>query len=272
MKAGFVRPSTSPWSSPVIYIPVPKPDGSIRLVVDYRAVNKLTPVDRYPLPRLHELLAQVGKAKFLSTLDLSQGYHQVPLDADSIPKTAFITTFGKFEYLRLPFGLVNAPAYFQRLMDQALEEDPAEPYIDDIAVADQTWEEHLTHLRKIFQICRQRRISLKKCKCRFGNGKLNYLGHQVGSGQILPQEAKVKAILDFPRPKTKKQMQSFLGLVGYYRSHIPDFSRRSAALSDQVQRKMPDKIAWTPPLTKTFNDVMQYKYLGRTSPSYSKPE
>ena len=107
LHAGFVRPSTSPWSSPVI--PVPKPDGSIRLVVDYRAVNRLTQVDRYPLPRLDELLAQVGKAKFLTTLDLSQGYHQVPLTEESVPKTAFITTFGKFEYVRLPFGLVNAP-------------------------------------------------------------------------------------------------------------------------------------------------------------------
>ena len=226
LSAGFVRPSKSPWSSQVI--PVPKRDGSIRLVVDYRGVNKLTQGDRYSLPRLDELLAQVGKAKYLSTLDLSQGYHQVPLDEDSIPKTAFITSFGKFEYVRLPFGLVNAPAYFQRLMDEALMDDPAQPYLDDIAVVDQEWKEHLAHLEKVFKICRL--ISLKRSKCSFGNAKLDYLGHQVGSGEILPQDAKIAAILGFPKPKTKKQMQSFLGLVGYYGAHIPNFSTRSAPL------------------------------------------
>ena len=255
LKSGYVRPSTSPWSSPVI--PVPKKDGGVRLVVDYRAVKKLTQVDKYPLPRLDELLAQVGRAKFLSTLDLSQGYHQVPIDDTSIPKTAFITTFGKFEYVRLPFGLVNAPAYFQRLMDEALKEDPAQSYLDDIALADQTWPEHLQHLRRVFQICRTKKISLKRAKCYFGNGKLNYLGHQVGSGEILPQDLKVKAILNFPRPTTKKSMQSFLGSVGYYRAHIPEFSTRAAPLTDLVQKKQPDRIKWTPELDKTFRDERQ---------------
>ena len=231
---------------------MPKKDGGVRLVVDYRAINKLTQVDRYPVPRLDELLAQVGKAKFL---DLSQGYHQVPLDDDSIPKTAFITTFGKFEYVRLPFGLVNAPAYFQRLMDKTLKDDPAEPYLDDIAVADETWEEHLEHLRSVFRIFRAKKISLKRAKCHFGNGKLDYLGHKVGSGEILPQEIKVMAILEFPQPKTKKQMQSFLGLVGYYRTHIKSFSTRAAALTDLVQKKQPDKIVWTPELEEIFKDV-----------------
>lgn len=140
-------------------------------------------------------------------------------------------------------------------MDEALKDDPAEPYLDDIAVADQEWKEHLDHLRAVFTICRSKNMSLKRAKCHFGNGKLDYLGHKVGSGEILPQQVKVKAILEFPQPKTKKQMQSFLGLVGYYRAHIRDFSARAAALTDLVQKKQPDKIVWTQELTEIFEDV-----------------
>lgn len=196
-------------------------------------------------------------------MDLSQGYHQ------NVPKTAFKTTFGKFEYVRLPFGLVNAPAYFQRLMDDTLKDHPGEPYVDDIAVADETWERHLKNLEEVFQIWRNKKISLKRRKCKFGNAKLDYLGHRVGSGEILPQETKVKAILEFPKPKTKKQMQSFLGLVGYYRAHIPDFSSRSAPLSDLVQRKQPGQDCLDSSAEQDFQGC-QEKHLGRTCACYPR--
>ena len=255
MKDGIVRPSHSPWSSPVMA--VPKQDGSVRVCVDFRAINKHTKRDRYPLPRIDELLAKVGKASFLTTLDLSKGYHQVPLTADTMPKTAFITQFGKFEYTRLPFGLVNAPAYFQRLMDQTLTNHPADAYIDDIVLADQDWNTHLANLESVLKLAREKNMSLKWKKCHFADAKLNFLGHEVGSGQILPQSIKVEAILDFPRPETKKNLLSFLGLVGYYRAHIPNFSSLSARLSDLTKRNQPDIIQWTEQLEKDFQDVKQ---------------
>ena len=153
--------------------------------------------------------------------------------------------------------LLNAPAYFQRLMDETLADKPAEAYIDDMAVADDDWDTHLKNLETILQVARSKNISLKWKKCHFGTAKLNYLGHQVGSGEILPQDLKVKAILDFPRPETKKQLQSFLGLVGYYRSHIPGFSGRSAKLSDLTKKASPDKIEWSEDLDAIFRDVRQ---------------
>jgi len=253
LQAGFIRPSQSPWSSPVI--PVPKPDGSIRLVVDYRKLNSCTATDKYPLPRVDELLAQVGQATCLTTLDLSQGYHQILLDDTTIPKTAFITSAGKFEFLRLPFGLKNAPSYFQRCMDKALQNHPATPYLDDIAIPNDSWDQHFKDLREVFQVCRKNCLSLKLKKCKFGNGTLNYLGHTVGSGKILPQDIKLEAILHFPQPRTKKQLQSFLGLVGYYREHIPNYSTRAASLSDLLKKTQPDKIKWTDALTTQFLDV-----------------
>ena len=255
MKDGIVQPSHSPWSSPVMA--VPKQDGSVRVCVDFRAINKHTKLDRYPLPHIDELLAKVGKASFLTTLDLSKGYHQVPLTADTMPKTAFITQFGKFEYTRLPFGLVNAPAYFQRLMDQLLTDHPADAYIDDIALADEDWNTHLANLESLLMMAREKTLSFKWKKCHFADAKLNFLGHEVGSGQILPQSIKVEAILDFPRPETRKNLLSFLGLVGYYRAHIPNFSSLSARLSDLIKKNQPDVIQWTEQLEKDFQDVKQ---------------
>jgi len=140
-------------------------------------------------------------------------------------------------------------------MDQTLVDHLATPYLDDIAIANQDWTEHLQHLKDVLQICRNKKISLKLSKCKFGNGTLEYLGHEVGSGQILPQKAKVEAITQFPKPRTKKQLQSFLGLTGYYREHIPAFSSRSAGLSNLVQKKAPDVIQWTPELEEQFLDV-----------------
>lgn len=164
---------------------------------------------------------------------------------------------GKYEYTRLPFGLVNAPAYFQRQMDQTLECQPAKAYLDDIVLADSDWDSHLANLESVLKLARNKHISLKWKKCHFATAKLDFLGHQVGSGQILPQEAKVKAILEFPKPKTKKNLQSFLGLVGYYRAHIPNFSSISACLSDLTKKSCPDKIEWTSELTKAFELTRQ---------------
>ena len=154
-------------------------------------------------------------------------------------------------YIRLPFGLINAPAYFQCLMDETLTGHPAEAYLDDMVLADNDWKTHLKNLESLLQLARKKKISLKWKKCHFATARLDYLGHRVGSGEILPQQAKVQSILDFPKPKN---LQSFLELVGYYRAHIPHFSTISASLSDLTKRRCPDLVQWTPELDKTFEE------------------
>ena len=205
---GIIRHSTSPWSSPIMA--VPKKNGDVRLCVDFRALNKVTAPDNYPLPRIDDLLATVSKAKYLTTLDLTKGYHQIALEPSTIPKTAFTSHCGKYEYVRLPFGLCNAPAYFQRCMDATFADISARAYIDDVIIATETWQEHSSVLSTVLHRCREKKISLKLTKCCFTSAKLDYLGHNIGSGSILPQTAKVDAILDFPIPQTRKQVKSFL--------------------------------------------------------------
>lgn len=156
------------------------------------------------------MTATVSSAKFLTTLDLSQGYHQIELTAETIPKTAFTAHCGKFEYLRLPFGLCNAPAHFQRCMDATLDDIDADAYIDDISIATDTWEAHLDILKQVFTRFREKNISLKLKKCRFSSATIDYLGSTIGSGSILPQHAKVQAILEYPQPTTRKQVKSSL--------------------------------------------------------------
>ena len=140
-------------------------------------------------------------------------------------------------------------------MDETLAGHPAEAYLDDIVLADNDWKTHLRNLESLLQLARKKKISLKWKKCHFATARLNYLGHRVRSGEILPQQVKVQSILDFPKPKTKKNLLSFLGLVGYYRAHIPHFSTISASLSDLTRRSCPDLVQWTPELDKTFEEV-----------------
>jgi len=149
---GIIRPSTSPWSSPALT--VPKKSGGVRLCVDFREVNKLILRDSYPLPLIDDLLKTVSSATYLTTLDLTQGYHQVGLDKDSIPKTAFTVHNGKYEYTRMPFGLSNAPPHFQRAMDETFSHLGVSAYLDDIVIPSNSWQEHLQLLRKVLDICK----------------------------------------------------------------------------------------------------------------------
>ena len=155
-----------------------KKNGDIRLCVDFWALNKVTAPDNYPLPRIDDLLATVSKAKYLTTLDLTKGYHQIALEPSTIPKTAFTSHCRKYEYLRLPFGLCNAPAYFQRCMDATFADISARAYIDDIKIATEIWQEHLSVLSTVLHRCREKKISLKLAKC-FTSAKLDYLGHNI---------------------------------------------------------------------------------------------
>ena len=227
---GVVQPSSSPWASPVVM--VCKKDGTHRFCIDYRALNSVTKADVFPLPRIDDLLDQLGEAHYFSTLDLAAGYWQIRVHPDSREKTAFITPQGLFEFCVMPFGLTNAPSVFQRLMQRVLaglnpDEGPdfVTVYLDDILVFSRTMEDHLMHLGQVLERVEQAGLKLKPAKCRFARQEVEYLGHLVTPQGLMTNDRLVFAVQDFPRPENVHDVRRFLGLASYYRRFIPHFSR-----------------------------------------------
>ena len=200
----IIRPSNSPWAASIVL--VAKKDGTRRMCIDYRRLNKVTVKDPYPLPNIEELISTLGASTFITTLDLSKGYYQVPVKPEDIPKTAFVTPKGKYEFLTMPFGLVSAPSIFQRLMDEVLDgiQEHTLAYLDDIIIHSKIWEDHLAHLEEVFSRLRKAGLTIKEKKCTFASGSCDYLGYVVGSGTVRPISAKVAAIRDYAAPQTKK--------------------------------------------------------------------
>ncbi|XP_078234835.1 uncharacterized protein LOC144583831 [Pogona vitticeps] len=257
LRENIIVPSSSPWSSPIVL--VDKPDGSIRFYVDYRKLNRVTTPDAYPMPRLDNLIETIGGCRFISSLDLVKGYWQLRIDPRDQEKTAFCSPFGLYEFRVLSFGLRNAPATFQRLMDQTLAglSDFTVAYIDDIGIFSNTWEDHLIHLELVLQRLSAAGLTVKASKCQLGSPEIKYLGHMVGGGMIKPLEAKIEAVRDWPRPNTKKKVKSFLGLVGYYRKFIPRFSEIAAPLTDLTRKKADDRIPWTSDCEAAFQRLKE---------------
>ena len=168
------------------------------------------------MPLIEDLLDQVGQAVYLSKLDLTKGFYQIPLEAHDRDKTSFCTPWGKFRFTRMPFGLQNAPATFQRMMHDVLrgQEEHAASYIDDILVYSLNWEEHIAHIKAVLEALRQSGLTAKPAKCQWGSSKLEYLGHIVGEGKVEVPQARVKAIKEFKCPETIRQLQAFLGTTG----------------------------------------------------------
>ena len=256
MSTGIITASTSPWASPIV--PVPKPNGDVRMCIDYRQLNAVTQPDVYPLPRIEQLLDDVSKARYITTLDLTQGYYQFPVHPEHQSKTAFVTPTGKWEFTRMPFGLKGAPATFQREMDTLFQDQPGlSAYIDDVAIYSQTWAEHLQHLKTALTLLREKGLTAKISKCKFARETVDFLGHVVGGGQLRPQQAKVQAIANIPAPTTKKQLQSFLGSTGYYRKFIANYSTIAADLSDLTRKAEPNKLVWRPAHQEAFLKLKQ---------------
>ena len=226
---GVIQPSSSPWASPVVI--VRKKDGSHRFCVDHRALNQVTKTDTYPLPRINDLLDQLGKCRFFSTPYLASGYWQIRAHADSQEKTAFVTPRGLYEFRVMPFGLTNAPAVFQRLMDQVLiglnPEDGTDfvsVYIDDIVIFSETLEDHLRHISLILERILKFQLKLKPTKCKFIRREVEYLGHLVTPDGLKTNPRIVDSIRQFARPTNVSELRLFLGLDSNYRRFIHQFS------------------------------------------------
>ncbi len=252
---GVIEPSSSEWSSPIVL--VPKKDGTLRFCLDFRKLNSVSKFDPYPMPRVDELVERLGRAKFLSTLDLCKGYWQVPLDPACKEFTAFRTPFGHFQFRVLPFGLHGAAATFQRMMDQVLRgtEDYAAAYLDDIVIFSQSWEEHLEYLKEVLTRIKAAGLTIRPDKCALAKPETQYLGFVLGHGVIRPQVGKVEAIKTAGWPETKKQVRAFLGLIGWYRKCIPNFSARAITLTNLTKKTQPNKLIWTEDCEKAFNDL-----------------
>ena len=203
LECGIIEPSTSGWSSPLVT--VKKKDGSLRLCVDYRRLNWVSKMDAYPILRVDDLTDKVSEAPFITTLDLTKGYWQVPVAVQDREKAAFSTPYGLFQFSRMPFGLQGAPATFQRMIDKILNQmgDFASAYIDDVIVYSRTWQEHLNHMKAVLSKIQQSGLTLKRKKCRFAMLECVYVGHLVGSGRVCPEDIKVEAIRNFEQPTTK---------------------------------------------------------------------
>ena len=241
LEAGVIRNSHSSWSAPIII--VPKGDGGKHLVIDYRALNKVTRKFVWSMPKVEDIFSQLDGVKYFSTLDLRAGYHHIRLTKDSIPKTAFTSPFGKYEYVKVPFGLAQAPAYFQELMTGILKDLPfAMAYLDDIIIYSSTPEEHLQHIKTVFEKLCHAKLSMKLSKCHFFTKEIQYLGHILGMEGIKPVPAKTEAIKAMHPPVNPKQVRTFLGLVGYYQKFIKNFAKIAKLLT--MLTRMDVKFKW----------------------------
>ena len=243
-KCGFIQPSKSPFGAPILF--VKKKDGTMRMCVDYRALNEITIKNSYPLPRVDELFDRLQGSKYFSKIDLRSGYHQIRIVPEDVPKTAFRTRYGHFEFLVLPFGLTNAPATFMHLMHQTFRAQLDEfviVFLDDILIYSKTLPEHERHVREVLQILRREKLFAKESKCELFRSEVEFLGHIVGRNGVRMMEDKVKAVQEWPTPTRVTHVRSFLGTAGYYRKFIRNFSEISAPLSDLT--KDAAKLEWT---------------------------
>jgi hypothetical protein len=271
LKDGKITPSTSPYGAPVLF--VRKKGGELRMCIDYRALNSQTIKNRYALPRIDELLDRLFGARIFTKIDLTSGYWQIAISSADRHKTAFRTRYGHYEFQVMPFGLTNAPATFQTLMNDIfrdLLDKCVIVYIDDILIYSKTPEEHEANVREVLNRLREHKLYAKASKCSFNVTEVEYLGHIINHEGVKPNPRLVKAITSFPRPRTVKELQSFLGLANYYRKFVKDFSKLAIPLTDALQQASRTRpLEWTTAMSSAFQLV---KIALTTSPCLILPD
>ncbi|KAL0556241.1 hypothetical protein IC582_004752 [Cucumis melo] len=253
---GFIRPSVSPWGAPVLF--VKKKDGSMRLCIDYRELNKVTVKNRYPLPRIDDLFDQLQGATMFSKIDLRSGYHQLRIKDEDVPKTAFRSRYGHYEFIVMSFGLTNAPAVFMDLMNRVFREfldTFVIVFIDDILIYSKTEAEHEEHLRMVLQTLRDNKLYAKFSKCEFWLKQVSFLGHVVSKAGVSVDPAKIEAVTGWTRPSTVSEVRSFLGLAGYYRRFVENFSRIATPLTQLTRKGAP--FVWSKACEDSFQNLKQ---------------
>ena len=253
---GFIRPSSSPWGAPILF--VRKKDGSHRMCIDYRELNKVTVKNRYPLPRIDDLFDQLQGASWFSKIDLRSGYHQMRVRDEDVQKTAFRTRYGHYEFVVMPFGLTNAPAAFMDLMNRVCRpmlDRSVIVFIDDILVYSKTQGQHEEHLREVLETLRRERLFAKFSKCEFWLREVQFLGHLVNQKGILVDPAKIEAVMQWEVPRSPSEIRSFLGLAGYYRRFIQDFSKIAVPLTRLTKKSV--VFRWGPEQQAAFETLRQ---------------
>ena len=256
-RLGIIERSDSDYGAPVVL--VKKKDGSTRFCVDYKRLNAVTVYDAEPIPDTDELFAKLNRAKYFTKLDLTKGYWQIPMDRASKKLTAFVTPWGLFEFNYLPFGLSTAPATFARLMRIVLKDlENVVSFFDDICIYSETWDEHLTAIRAVFNRLNDAGLTVRPAKLELGFEKINFLGHVVGNGLLTPEKVKVNKILNLAIPTTKKEVRSLVGLISYYAKFIPEFSEANAILTDLLAKGKPEKVVWSDECDRALRLVQKH--------------
>ncbi len=241
LKKGWIRPSHSPFGSPVLF--AAKPDGSLRLCIDYRALNALTKKSRYPLPRIDEMFDRMTQANYITSADAAQAYHQVGIDPGDVHKTAFVCRYGQYEWIVMPFGLCNAPSTFQSLINKALGsdfDDCVMAYLDDIIIFSRTKEDHVRDVKRVLERLKKYNIRLRLSKCNFGAHEVEFLGFVVGGGVLKAAESKIKVVQTWSTPKNVHDVRSFLGFCNFYRRFVEGYSKIAAPLNELLRKD----VAW----------------------------
>ena len=254
MKADIIESSVSEYaSSPVV---LRKPDGSVRYCIDFRKLNAKTVFDAEPVPNQEVILNRMGGDNFISRLDLTKGFWQVPIKEEDRKYTAFSTDQGLMQFKHMPFGLVNVLAIFCRIVRKLLYDvNYVDAYVDDIVPHTATWDDHMHTLREVLQKLRQHGLTAKPSKCEIGHAKLDLLGHVVGGGSIQPQDRKIENILEMKKPETKKELRSFLGTVGFHQKYIDKYAEKGKALTDLLKKGEPNQIKWDAESNESFQTL-----------------